>query len=80
MLYFGRGVRDSIIRDHDWHIHPARMGNRETNGGGNMRVAVAADGKTEDSLVSSQAGRAPYYLVFEEGRLVECIKNPFAIG
>ncbi len=45
-----------------------------------MNVAIAALGKEEDSQVSERAGRAPYYLLFEEGRLVEAWKNPFAAG
>ncbi len=45
-----------------------------------MKVAVASEGETADSLVSSRGGRAPYYLVFEDKKLVEAIKNPFAAG
>jgi len=45
-----------------------------------MKVAVASEGKEIDSNVSSMGGRAPYYLVFEGGNLIETIKNPFAVG
>jgi predicted Fe-Mo cluster-binding NifX family protein len=45
-----------------------------------MKIAIASTGKTEDSDVSEVSGRAPYYLVFEDGRLVKTIKNPFAVG
>ena len=45
-----------------------------------MKVAVASSGKDEDSEVSPISGRAPYYLVYEDGKLIETIKNPFAIG
>jgi len=27
-----------------------------------------------------RGGRAPYYFIFEKGKLIETIKNPFAIG
>lgn len=45
-----------------------------------MRIAVASNGKEEDSEISMQAGRAPFYLIFEDGKLVETLKNPFAVG
>lgn len=45
-----------------------------------MKIAVASEGKEEGSMVSPVSGRAPYYLIFEDGKLVKAIKNPFAIG
>ena len=45
-----------------------------------MKIAIASEGKKQDSEISSQGGRAPYYLVFEDSKLVETIKNPFATG
>lgn len=45
-----------------------------------MKIAVAAEGKTQDSEISMRGGRVPYYLIFEEKRLVESFKNPFAKG
>jgi len=45
-----------------------------------MRIAVASEGKGENSEISLRGGRAPYYLVFESKKLKEVIKNPFAIG
>ena len=45
-----------------------------------MRVAIASKGGDENSEVSEVAGRAPYYLIFEEGKLVKVIKNPFRMG
>jgi len=45
-----------------------------------MKIAVASEGKDEDSKISQRGGRAPYYLIFEDGKLVEKIKNPFAKG
>lgn len=45
-----------------------------------MKTAVASMGKEESSEISQQAGRAPYYLIFEDGKLSETIENPFAVG
>ena len=46
-----------------------------------MKIAVAVINKKEDSEISSQAGRAPHYLIFnEKEELLETISNPFAIG
>ena len=45
-----------------------------------MKVAIASLGKDTNSEVSPQAGRAPYYLIFEDGELVEVWKNVFSIG
>ncbi len=45
-----------------------------------MRIAVASESKDENSRVYPVAGRAPYYLIFENGVLVKTIKNPFAVG
>ena len=45
-----------------------------------MKVAVASEGKTEDSNVSDRGGRAPYYLIFEGDELKDTVDNPFAVG
>ncbi len=45
-----------------------------------MKIAVAAEKGSIDSDICPTAGRAPYYLIFEDGRLVKTIKNPFAVG
>ena len=45
-----------------------------------MKIAIASEGKNEDSGISQQGGRAPYYLIFEDKKLIEVIKNPFASG
>ena len=45
-----------------------------------MKQAIAADGKDSEAMVSDRAGRAPYYLIYEDGELVETWKNPFAVG
>ena len=45
-----------------------------------MKIAIASEGKSEDSQISERGGRAPYYLIFEDKKLVETIKNPFATG
>lgn len=45
-----------------------------------MKIAIASEGKKLDSKVCPTAGRAPYYLIFEDKTLVKTIKNPFAVG
>lgn len=46
-----------------------------------MKIAIAALGKKPESEISDQAGRSPYYLIFnEQGALLETLKNPFARG
>ena len=45
-----------------------------------MKIAIASEGKDEKGEISLRGGRAPYYLVFENKKLVETIKNPFAVG
>ena len=45
-----------------------------------MKIGIASEGKSLDSEISQQGGRAPYYLIFDDKNLVETIKNPFALG
>lgn len=45
-----------------------------------MKIAIASEGKDMKSEVSKAAARAPYFIVFDEGRLREVISNPFAVG
>jgi predicted Fe-Mo cluster-binding NifX family protein len=45
-----------------------------------MRLAIASKGKTEDSEISEVAGRAQYYLIFEDKKLVKTMNNPFRVG
>ena len=45
-----------------------------------MKTAIASEGKDIESNVSERGGRAPYYLIFEDKKLIETIKNPFATG
>ena len=45
-----------------------------------MKIAIASEGKDLNSEISSKGGRAPFYLIFENKKLVEVIKNPFAVG
>ena len=44
------------------------------------RIAVSSNTRDENSEVSEVSGRAPYYLIFENGKLVKVLKNPFRIG
>jgi predicted Fe-Mo cluster-binding NifX family protein len=42
------------------------------------KIAVAANDKTPAASVSSQAGRSPFFLFFDEkGKLIETIPNPY---
>ncbi|MCJ7450160.1 MAG: hypothetical protein MUP58_00255 [Candidatus Nanohaloarchaeota archaeon QJJ-9] len=43
-----------------------------------MKVAVASESDSRSGKVSSKAGRAPFYLIFEDGELVETWKNEYA--
>jgi len=45
-----------------------------------MKIAIASEGKTQESEISEKGGRAPFYLIFKDKKLVEAIKNPFATG
>ena len=45
-----------------------------------MKIAIASTGKDENAKVSPISGRAEYYLIFEDKKLIKVIKNPFAIG
>lgn len=45
-----------------------------------MKIAIASTGKEPTSEVNPVAGRAPYYLIYENKKLIKTIKNPFAIG
>lgn len=45
-----------------------------------MKVAIASNGKDENAKISEVGGRAPYYLIFEHGRLLKVVKNPFRVG
>ncbi len=45
-----------------------------------MKIAIASTGKSIDSEVNPVAGRTPYFLIFENKKLIETLKNPFAIG
>lgn len=49
--------------------------------GGPDLIAVAATGRTPSAAVSSQAGRSPYFLLFDkQGTFVEAVDNPFKDG
>jgi len=45
-----------------------------------MKIAIASDKKDLNSIVSNRGGRADYYFIFEDKKLIETIKNPFAVG
>jgi len=42
-----------------------------------IRIAVAATGQAKDAAISQQAGKAPFFLIFDgRGNLLETIENP----
>ena len=45
-----------------------------------MRIAVSSDEKEVESEISMVSGRAKYYLIFEDNKLVKTLSNPFRIG
>jgi len=45
-----------------------------------MKIAIASEKKELNSQISEKGGRAPYYLIFEDKKLIETIKNHFAVG
>jgi len=45
-----------------------------------VKIAIASNGKDESTQISKVSGRAPYFLIFENGKLTKTIKNPFRIG
>jgi len=44
------------------------------------KIGIASEGKDVNAQVCAFAGRAPYYLIIEDGELVKVIKNPFLLG
>jgi len=44
-----------------------------------MKIALASDTK-KPSKISLRAGRAKYYLIYKNKKLIEIWKNPFSIG
>ncbi len=45
-----------------------------------MKIAVAVLSNNENSEISEVAGRAPFYLIYENKKLIETINNPFRFG
>ncbi len=45
-----------------------------------MKIAIASKGKTEDSEISELGGRSPYYLVFEDKKMIKVLPNHFKFG
>ena len=45
----------------------------------NIKIAVAADGKSAQASVSNIAAKCPYYLIFNnKGELIEVVDNPYS--
>ena len=45
-----------------------------------MKIAICSENNSVDSLISNAVGRAPYFLIFKDNKLIKSIKNPFALG
>jgi len=46
-----------------------------------MKIAIATETNSENSAISPNAGRSPYYLIFDENKkLIESLDNPFRHG
>lgn len=45
-----------------------------------MKIAVSSEDGKEDSPVCPFTGRAPFYIVFEGGKVSKVMENPFAVG
>ncbi len=46
-----------------------------------MKIAIATEEKDPKGTVSDRAGRATFYLIFDDQKkLLETIKNPFSMG
>jgi len=45
-----------------------------------MKIAVSSEDGLEDSPVCPVTGRAPFYIIFEGGKVSKVLKNPFAVG
>lgn len=46
-----------------------------------MKIAIAVISRNDNSEISSRAGRAPFFLIFnEKEELLEVTSNPFSVG
>ena len=45
-----------------------------------MKICFVSQGEDENSFLSKVSARAPYFLIYENKKLVESIKNPFLVG
>lgn len=45
-----------------------------------MKIAIAVNEKNENSKISENAGRAKFFMVFENEKLIDTIENPFRMG
>ena len=43
-----------------------------------MKTAIAANTQNKDARVAMHAARAPFYLIYEGGVLLDTIKNPYS--
>jgi predicted Fe-Mo cluster-binding NifX family protein len=45
-----------------------------------MRIGIAVNENSENSIIGMNAGRARFFMVFEGNNLIETIENPFRVG
>lgn len=45
-----------------------------------MRIAIAAESDDKDAKISSSAGRAPFYFLYDGKKLIRKINNVFSVG
>ena len=45
-----------------------------------MKIAIAVNEKNENVKISENAGRAKFFMIFENEKLIDTIENPFRMG
>ena len=45
-----------------------------------MKVAISAEGTDENSKVCEVSGRSPHYIIFDKGKKIKVLNNPFRFG
>jgi predicted Fe-Mo cluster-binding NifX family protein len=45
-----------------------------------MKIAIASEGINEDARISKQSGRAPYFIIVENNKIIDVLENPFVSG
>ncbi len=45
-----------------------------------MKIAIPSKSKTKESEIYTRSGRAPYFLIFQNGEFIKALENPYAQG